>query len=360
MARLKGIRWVVVLLFVAVTLPGATSAAQTPNLQDAFVARLAAALGAVPGLLFAGPRAVAPASIADPALALESARTETAGRAAGVPPAAAVEADRFPLTSARTTTSVFQAAQVVSVYGHPDVPVMGVLGKYSPAEAAAEAARLAAEWDARNGARDAVGALHLIVDVAQPWPMADGSYLERMSAERIEPYRAAAREHGVLLFLDLQLGMSDPLTEVRRLTPFLVDDAVHVALDPEFAMRGRGGIPGETIGSLDAADVNAVQDYLDDLVRTYGLPPKVLVLHQFRTDMLTNTAALRDVGGVTRIIDMDGWGGAEAKLSHYEAYSLAAYSQRPAIKLFYAWDEPLLTPERLLALPRVPDLVIYQ
>ncbi len=331
---------------------------------DSFIARLLAAPGSLAGFIAGAPAAIVPASLAGPGVGVPEAATQSGATTSSVSglterPVEA-DTDNVAPVASRFTASVFQSAQVVSVYGHPEVPIMGLLGKYSPGAAAAEAARLAGEWDAVNGSRGAVGALHLIVDVAQPWPMADGSYLERMGNERIEPYMAAAREHGVLLFLDLQLGMSDPLTEVRRLTPFLVESRVHVALDPEFAMRASRGIPGQTIGSLDAAEVNAVQDYLDDLVRTYGLPPKVLVLHQFRTDMLTSTSALRDVPGVTRIIDMDGWGGVEAKLSHYEAYSLAAYSQRPAIKLFYEWDVPLLTPARLLALARVPDLIIYQ
>jgi hypothetical protein len=312
-----------------------------------------AASGAITPGLIAGPGALTAGALA----MSDAVAAKPLATGGGVPE---VATDDITPPVSRWTSPVFQSAQVVSLYGHPETPIMGALGKYTPAEAAAEAARLAAEWDALNGSRGAVGALHLIVDVAQPWPMADGSYLARMSTEEIEPYMAAARDRGILLFLDLQLGMSDPLAEVRRLAPFLVEGSVHVALDPEFAMRASRGIPGQTIGSLDASEVNAVQDYLDELVRTYGLPPKVLVLHQFRTDMLTGTAALRDVPGVTRIIDMDGWGGTEAKLSHYEAYALASYSQRPAIKLFYEWDEPMLTPARLLALPHIPDLIIYQ
>jgi hypothetical protein len=250
--------------------------------------------------------------------------------------------------------------QVVALYGAPGTPVMGILGTMSARDAAAEAARLAADWDARNGAPGAVGALHLITAVAQPYPMADGSFLARLSEDTIREYLDAAHERGLLLILDVQVGMADPLAEARRLEPFLRDPAVHLALDPEFAMRWKGEAPGQAIGSLDASQVNPVQRYLGDLVRAAGLPGKTLILHQFRQDMLTGTAALEDVPGVTRIVDMDGWGGQGVKLANYEAYALASYSQRPAIKLFYHWDEPLLTPDDLLSLPRVPDLVIYQ
>jgi hypothetical protein len=237
---------------------------------------------------------------------------------------------------------------------------MGVLGTMSADDAAARAASLAVEWDEGNGGRGAVGALHLITSVAQPWPMADGSYLSRLDPAAITTYVEAARRHGVQLILDLQIGMADPLAEVQRLGPFLAEPSVHVALDPEFAMHRKGGAPGENIGSPDASDVNRVAHYLGDLVAAHALPTKRLVLHQFRDDMLTGTGNFEDVQGVLRTVDMDGWGGQGVRLDNYRAYSLAPYAQRPAIKLFYQWDEPLLGITQLLALARVPDLVIYQ
>lgn len=246
------------------------------------------------------------------------------------------------------------------MYGYPGIPVMGALGTYDPPTAAAEVARLAAEWDAANGDRGAVGALHLITSVAQPYPMADGSYLGRLGEAEIAAYVEAARASGVLLILDLQIGMADPLTEVQRLRPFLLEPFVHVALDPEFAMQRKGGAPGEKIGSLHSSDVNRFAHELAEVVRAHHLPPKRLVLHQFRQDMLTGTDGYEDVEGVLRTVDMDGWGAQGVKLDGYMQYALAPYAQRPAIKLFWEWDEPLLTIEQLLALPRIPDIVIYQ
>lgn len=258
------------------------------------------------------------------------------------------------------TRPFYDGMQAIALYGCADTPSMGALGSYSADEAAREVMWMAAQWDAVNGDRGAVGVLHLITAVAQPSPMSDGSYLGRMGSETISRYVEAARTHGLELILDVQLGMADPLAEVRQLEPFLRESFVHLALDPEFAMQAKGGVPGDTIGSLDAAQVNPVQRYLASLVRQEQIPPKTLVLHQFREDMLTSTDAYIDLPEVTRIVDMDGWGGQSAKLSNYEAYAMAAYSQRPAIKLFYDWDAPLLTADQLMALPRVPDLVIYQ
>lgn len=273
-------------------------------------------------------------------------------------------AERFLVTSGAPgmlpPPSIFDGAQVISLYGYPDIPRMGRLGASSPEQAVAEAARLAETYDALNGDRGAVAALHLIVAVAKPDPQDDGSYLRRIPAETLDAYVSAAREGGVLLFLDVQIGWADPLAEVQRLENALIEPFVHLALDPEFATGRQGVAPGTLIGHLRSAEVNAVQEYLAGLVRARRLPPKVLVLHQFRDRMLARPEQYADVPEVEITIDMDGWGSPWAKLHGYESFALAPYSERAAIKLFYGWDDPLLMPADLLALDRPPDLVIYQ
>ncbi|MGE3858194.1 MAG: hypothetical protein AB7G21_14665, partial [Dehalococcoidia bacterium] len=237
---------------------------------------------------------------------------------------------------------------------------MGELGCHdSPAAAIARARELAAAHDAANGPREVRAAVHQIVAVAQPRPGPCGTYLAWMGDETIAEWVDAAREADVLLFLDVQIGWSDPLREVRRLDAVLREPFVHLALDPEFATRGKGLPPGEAIGTVSAAQVNEVQAYLADLVHEAALPSKVLVLHQFKPGMLTDKAAYADTPEVELTIDMDGFGGADAKLSGYEAYARVG-SDRAAFKLFFHWDTPLLTPEQIQALPHPPDYVIYQ
>ncbi|MEE8422561.1 MAG: hypothetical protein V3S31_07270, partial [Dehalococcoidia bacterium] len=169
-----------------------------------------------------------------------------------------------------------------------------------------------------------------------------------------------ARERGLLLIVDIQIGWADPLEEVERLAGVLAKPFVHVALDAEWATRASGRAPGEVIGTLAAADVNAVQRYLAGIVQRYNLPPKALILHQFRGFMLTDTETYLDVSEVEIVIDMDGFGSPWAKLTNYEEFSLASYAERPAIKLFFDWDTPLMSPERIQGLAAPPDLVIYQ
>ena len=255
--------------------------------------------------------------------------------------------------------SPFERAQIVAFYGYPGVPVMGVLGKASPEETAREAAAWAERYDRLNGPRGVIPAYHLITAVAQEHPTTDGTYLRRISDEKIAMYVEAAREHEMLLFLDVQIGWSDPLTEVKLLETFLCEPFVHLALDPEFATLQRGVRPGLAIGSLEAEQLNEVQRYLADLVRDEGLPPKILVVHQFVDWMLLDRDAVEDVGGIELTIDMDGFGGINLKLLHYERYSLTAPSERAAIKLFFRQDEPMMSPEQVQALAYVPDMIIY-
>ena len=253
-----------------------------------------------------------------------------------------------------------ERAQIVSFYGYPGVPVMGMLGHDTPDAVAELVAVWAGHYDRLNGPRGAVPAFHLITGVAQASPTPDGTWLRRLSHERIGEYVEAAREHGMLLFLDTQIGWSDPLVEVRLLEPFLREPFVHVALDPEFATRPLGFRPGLGLGYLTGTQVNEVQHYLAALVQEEGLPPKILMVHQFAGRMLRERETIEDYGAVELSVDMDGFGHARAKLYGYERYALSRPSERPALKLFFKYDTPVMTPEQVQGLEQPPDLIIYQ
>ena len=253
-----------------------------------------------------------------------------------------------------------QRAQVVAFYGHPSVAAMGVLGHGTPAEVAEQVAVWAGRYDRLNGLRGAIGAYHLITGVAQANPTSDGLWLGRLSHDRIAEYVEAAREHGMLLFLDTQIGWSDPLKEVKLLERFLREPFVHIALDPEFATEPLGVRPGLAIGGITGGQVNDVLRYLSALVEEEGLPTKILMVHQFTGRMLHDRHAIERHSGVELSIDMDGIGSPLAKLNGYKLYAISEPSQRPAFKLFFNQDRPVMTPEEVQALDRVPDLIIYQ
>lgn len=276
-----------------------------------------------------------------------------------------VEADRWLSSSpvyARATprASVLERAQLVTFYGYPNTPLMGILGRGSPDQVADQVAEMAADYDRLNGDREVIPAFHLITGVAQAHPTPDGTWISRMPHERIAEYVELARERGMHVFLDEQVGWSDPLTEVRKLEPFLREPFVHVAIDPEFATKRAASRPGLAIGSVTGAEINEVQRYLAGIVQAEGLPPKILMVHQFTHRMILDRDVVEDFEAVDLSIDMDGFGLIRVKVAGYDLFAVPEPSEWPAFKLFFNYDTPVMTPEQVQALDPPPDLIIYQ
>lgn len=257
-------------------------------------------------------------------------------------------------------TPLLQRARIVSYYGHPGQPAMGILGEYTPEEAVRRVTAMAEEFTHLDPQRPAVPALHLIVAVAQRYPGKSGLYLGHLSQPVLDDYVRATAEGGALLFLDIQVGWSDPLTEVEGYEETLLDDHVQVALDPEYATRSEDAAPGRAVGSLDADEINAVQAYLDALVDEHHLQRKILIVHQFRDDMILRPERLKTYPNVDLVIDMDGFGPRQTKLWGYGRFAESKASAYPAIKLFFKWDIKMFSPEELLGFDEPPAIVIYQ
>ena len=255
---------------------------------------------------------------------------------------------------------ILESAQLVTYYGFPGVRGMGILGRGSPQQVADQAAAMAAAHDRLNGDRGAIPAFHLVTGVAQAYPTADGTWISRLAGDRIAEYVELARELGMHVFLDEQIGWSDPLTEVKKLEPFLREPFVHVAIDPEFATKRNDVRPGLAIGSVTGAEINEVQRYLAEIVRAEGLPPKILMVHQFTPYMVSDRSEVADVPEVDLSIDMDGFGGIGVKLRHYRLFALPEPSERPALKIFFNYDTPVMTPQQVQGLDSPPDIIVYQ
>ena len=245
--------------------------------------------------------------------------------------------------------------QVLAYYGNPYVSAMGILGELEPEELVARLKAHADVYDALNGPRGVQPALHLVYASAQPNPGEDGLYLIFVDRRTLEEYIDLACKHGLLIFLDNQIGRGDVETEVRDILPYLDQPHVHAALDPEFAMP-LGEVPGEAIGTMNAAEINAAQTVLQTLVEERGLPDKMLVVHQFTDNMVTGTELIQDFPGVRLVIDMDGFGPAEIKRVKFGWYAEPA--EHSGIKLFFKQDTPLMSETDVLELD--PDVIIYQ
>src|SRR5439155_23010753 len=125
----------------------------------------------------------------------------------------------------------------------------------------------------------------LIATLATRRPGPGHLYRAHLPDGVIARYLLAARAARALLVLEIQPGRSTFPAEVRRLARWLREPDVGVALDPEWRLAP-GQVPRGGTGSVSAAEVNDVSRELADIVDRYGLPEKLLVLHDFTGRMV--------------------------------------------------------------------------
>jgi hypothetical protein len=250
--------------------------------------------------------------------------------------------------------------RLVSYYGHPLSGAMGVLGQYEPQELVEHLKEQAQLYTKLDPDLPAKPTIELIASVAQGSPGPNGLYLKRTRPETIEKYAQVAKENGCLLLLDIQIGRSTIADEIEAIRPFLERPYVHLAIDTEYDMA-TGEIPGEQIGSSSGQEIMGAARTLSEMVGEKDLPPKVLVIHQFAYEMITNKEAIKPVPNVEMVLHADGFGTPEQKIRKYHALVTQQPIQYGGFKLFYEQDAPLLSPKQVLeALKPNPAVVSYQ
>jgi hypothetical protein len=283
-------------------------------------------------------------------------------------PKATVEPTSASLNIERPTSppadgSILPYYRVVSYYGQPHNSSMGILGEYAVNDdlAGLQAAlqEQAAEFELVDPSRPVKLAFEVIATVAQGDEMSDGSWLLSTDDPTIQRFVDYAAENDMLVILDVQIGRRGVPGELDLIRHWLEYPHVHLALDPEFAMA-EGEVPGEQIGQIDAADVLYAQQFLVDLCAELGLPPKILIVHQFHYTMIKNKADVQPLPGVQLVFDMDGHGPPAMKYETYGVMNTQESIEFNGIKLFYQFDQPILSPEEVLALDPIPDVIIYQ
>jgi hypothetical protein len=261
--------------------------------------------------------------------------------------------------AARTRqASVLDRHLLVTWYGNPHSAQMGILGELDGAARATGLRRQAREYSALTG-KTVLMAYHLVAVVAQCTAGNDGKWRRRESAPVIRALLEEARANGFKLILDIQPGRSTVSDEAEALRPFLAEPDVYLALDPEFVMSGCE-VPGQHIGQLPAKDLNGVLALLEAVIAQRGLPPKVLIVHQFRLDMLPDKSAVHASPMVDVVVDMDGFGSQSLKHASYRAVMRQGPLEFAGIKLFYRQDTKLFTPTQVMALVPQPSVVVYQ
>src|SRR6476619_1895608 len=128
-----------------------------------------------------------------------------------------------------------------------------------------------------------------------------------MADTRVETVASWAAQKNAILFLDVQVGGSTVQEEIPRLEQFLKRPNVHLGIDPEFSMK-HGEKPGTKIGTMGSADVTSAIQFLSEIVRANNLPPKILIVHRFTRNMVTDSKSIRLDPRVQVVLNMDGWG----------------------------------------------------
>jgi len=271
---------------------------------------------------------------------------------------AVVFAASAPVPRAAGSDSVLAHHLLVTWYGNPHSSRMGVLGQETGAARADALRKQAAAYQALT-TKKILMAYHLVAVVAQPTPGPDGMYRRRESAAVIQALLDEARANGFRLVLDLQPGRSSVCAEVAALRQFLDQPDVDLALDPEFAVNAPD-VPGRKIGAMRAAEINDAIDLLEQIIVDGDLPAKVLIVHQFRGDMLPDKSNVRPSALVDIVLNMDGFGSQTLKLATYRAIDRQGRFPFAGFKLFYQQDSQLYSPAQVMSLNPVPSVVVYQ
>jgi hypothetical protein len=255
----------------------------------------------------------------------------------------------------------YPGRRLVALYGNPTTGALGVLGEQSAEESVQRVTEIAAGYDA-----DGVPVLpsfEIIATVASASAGSDNDYSEEMSLDTLRPWIEVAGQNGIYVILDLQPGRTDFLTQAKRYEEFLRLPHVGLALDSEWRLEPNQ-VHLRQIGSVDAAEINTVVDWLAALVREQNLPQKYLLLHQFRLDMITNRDQVRTPPELAVVIQMDGQGPLPTKYDTWNA--LTAGTDDAGFtwgwKNFYDEDTPRggATAEEVLDLDPVPGYVSFQ
>ncbi len=254
--------------------------------------------------------------------------------------------------------------RIVAYYGNLYSTQMGVLGQYPSAQVLAMLASTTAVWAAADPSTPVIPALDYIAVAAQAGAGADGKYRLRMPDSQIDKILDMAKQINGIVFLDIQVGLSNVETEVPVFEKYLAMPNVELSLDPEFDMHN-GARPGTVIGTMDASDINFAANYLANLVKQYNLPPKILVIHRFTDPMVTSYQKITPLPEVQIVMDMDGFGFPAKKINTYAVAIASEPVQFTGFKLFYhndsvASSSHLMTPAEVLKLSPQPSYIQYQ
>jgi len=247
----------------------------------------------------------------------------------------------------------------VALYGSIGTDRLGVLGERDVAGSVAHAADVAADYD--GFAKTVVPTFEIIASIASFEPGDDVDYSNETPIAQLQPWVDAADQAGYHVVLDLQPGRQRFPSQITEFEALLLQPHVSVALDPEWRV-GLDEIPeGGKVGTVTADEVNTTVAYLDRIIEENDLPPKMMIVHQFKNDMISDKLDIRGTENVQIVIHMDGFGTLGLKR---ETYAQITSDLPPGAvvgwKNFYDEDEPTPTPAETMDNDPVPMFVSFQ
>ncbi len=260
----------------------------------------------------------------------------------------------------------------VTYYGRPGIALMGIVGEHDPATLVQLVKEKAAEYDLANGPQLGVQpAVHLVWGMATVEDQPDDSHLGYLSEAEVMPYIEEGLKEGVAVILDSQIAGRSPAESIAPALPYLKFPNVHLAIDPEFAMAHPGQtIPGDPIGYVTAEQVNEVERAMAEYMAANQIEGKrILMVHQFQSNMIIDKANLdATFPEVELTLSVDGFGNPYVKTWKYNTL-VDEFTPFTSFKLFYGWDEPLMTPRQALGVDGTehtdfievtPNMIQYQ
>lgn len=247
----------------------------------------------------------------------------------------------------------------VALYGSVGTDRLGVLGEADVVGSVDRAAEVAADYESFGPT--VVPTFEIIASVASYDAGDDGDYSNEAAHASLWPWIDAADDAGYHVVLDLQSGRQRFPSQITEFEELLLEPHVSVALDPEWRVGPTEVPEGGKIGTVSGAEVNTTVEFLDRLVVANDLPPKMLIVHQFDSGMISDRDIIRGTDNVQIVIHMDGFGTLDLKR---ETYAWVASDLPPGAvvgwKNFYDEDQPTPTPQQTMDNDPIPMFVSFQ
>ncbi|MCA9965055.1 MAG: hypothetical protein KC423_12450 [Anaerolineales bacterium] len=264
-------------------------------------------------------------------------------------------------------TSYLSQFRLIGFYGSAEGRGLGILGNQFRNETVRMIRGVINEYRPYlTDGRYLMPVFHIISTVAKPCDPEFPNCSHHISKELLYDWLVTAENNNAAVTLDIQPARNDVMEEFQRVREFFYYPHVHLAIDPEFRMNSEQ-VPNKQIGTMDAADINAVQAELEQIALEIGVN-RVLIIHQFKDSMITNKHNIINYPHVELVINGDGYGPPGPKIRNYQQYALEPGFEYGGFKMFtdqvngrLLYDVPFMLPERVMTvLNPQPVYIIFQ